>query len=178
MTTAAPSYCVEICPPQWRGRMTGFYNCGWFGGSIPAAGITLGCSKINSDLSWRLPLIFQAVPSLIVICSVWFLPYVRSFLRCTIADTNHCSESPRWLMAAGREEEARAFLTRFHGSGDPNDPLVELEWAGKCAYVATLKHWSDLGRQNSRILSPSTEQTSAGGTTPSKSLHLSLRLLR
>jgi MFS family permease len=29
LTTAAPSYCIEICPPQWRGRMTGFYNCGW-----------------------------------------------------------------------------------------------------------------------------------------------------
>ena len=26
LTTAAPSYCVEICPPQWRGRMTGFYK--------------------------------------------------------------------------------------------------------------------------------------------------------
>ncbi len=32
------------------------------------------------------------------------------------------------MMAAGREEEARAFLTRFHGAGNPNDPVVELEW--------------------------------------------------
>ncbi|KAG8743615.1 hypothetical protein FRC10_011678 [Ceratobasidium sp. 414] len=111
LTTAAPSYCIEICPPQWRGRMTGFYNCGWFGGSIPAAGITLGTSKMKSDLSWRLPLIFQAVPSFVVICSVWFLP-----------------ESPRWLMANSRDEEARAFLVRYHGGGDPNSPLVELEW--------------------------------------------------
>ncbi|KAB5592909.1 Lactose permease [Ceratobasidium theobromae] len=112
LTTAAPSYCIEICPPQWRGRMTGFYNCGWFGGSIPAAGITLGTSKIRSDLSWRLPLIFQAFPSAVVICSVWFLP-----------------ESPRWLMANERDEEARAFLVRYHGGGDVNSPLVELEWS-------------------------------------------------
>ncbi|KAF8761349.1 General substrate transporter [Rhizoctonia solani] len=111
LTTAAPSYCIEICPPQWRGRMTGFYNCGWFGGSIPAAGITLGTSKIKSDLSWRLPLIFQAVPSVVVILAVWFLP-----------------ESPRWLMANERDEEARAFLVRYHGGGDANSPLVELEW--------------------------------------------------
>ncbi|KAF8708412.1 General substrate transporter, partial [Rhizoctonia solani] len=111
LTTAAPSYCIEICPPQWRGRMTGFYNCGWFGGSIPAAGITLGTSKIKSDLSWRLPLIFQAVPSVVVILAVWFLP-----------------ESPRWLMANERDEEARAFLVRYHGGGDVNSPLVELEW--------------------------------------------------
>lgn len=25
---AAPSYCMEISPPHWRGRCTGIYNCG------------------------------------------------------------------------------------------------------------------------------------------------------
>jgi MFS family permease len=34
MTVAAPAYSQEIAPPQWRGRATGFYNTGWFGGSI------------------------------------------------------------------------------------------------------------------------------------------------
>lgn len=66
---------------------------------------------MNSDLSWRLPLIFQAVPSAVVILAVWFLP-----------------ESPRWLMANQRDEEAREFLVRYHGGGDVNSPLVELEW--------------------------------------------------
>lgn len=33
MTVAAPAYS-EIAPPHWRGRATGFYNTGWFGGSI------------------------------------------------------------------------------------------------------------------------------------------------
>jgi len=111
MATAAPSYCVEVCPPHWRGRMTGAYNCGWFGGSIPAAGITLGTAPINSDLSWRLPLIFQAVPSMVVICAVWFLP-----------------ESPRWLLANGHEQQALDFLIKYHGNGDPKNPIVELEW--------------------------------------------------
>ncbi|KZS98016.1 general substrate transporter [Sistotremastrum niveocremeum HHB9708] len=111
MTCAAPSYIIEVSPPQWRSRMTAFYNCGWFGGSIPAAGITLGTQKINSDWQWRLPLIFQAVPSLIVMISVFFLP-----------------ESPRWLLANSRDDEALAFLTRFHGNNDPTNPVVELEW--------------------------------------------------
>ncbi|KAH8118263.1 general substrate transporter [Phellopilus nigrolimitatus] len=111
LTCAAPAYIVEISPPQWRGRMTGLYNCGWFGGSIPAAAITLGTQKINSDLSWRLPLIFQCAPAFFVIFIVWFLP-----------------ESPRWLLANSRDEEARAFLNRFHGGGDPRHPVVELEW--------------------------------------------------
>jgi len=109
--TCAPTYCIEIAPPQWRGRMTGFYNTGWFGGSIPAAAITLGTSFIKSNWSWRIPLIFQCVPAGVVCLVVFLLP-----------------ESPRWLMAQGREEEAKAFLVRFHGAGDPNSPYVTLQW--------------------------------------------------
>ena len=53
----------------------------------------------------------KAVPSLIVIIFVWFLP-----------------ESPRWLVANSRDAEALAFLTRFHGNGDSQNPVVALEW--------------------------------------------------
>lgn len=108
--TCAPTYCIEIAPPQWRGRMTGFYNTGWFGGSIPAAAIVLGTQYMKSNWSWRLPLLFQCIPAGIVCVVVLFLP-----------------ESPRWLYAQGREEEARAFIVRFHGASDPHSPYVALE---------------------------------------------------
>lgn len=65
---------VEIAPPQFRGRMTGFYNCGWFGGAIPAALVVYGCQYIHGNLSWRLPLILQCVPAGIVMIAVFFLP--------------------------------------------------------------------------------------------------------
>ncbi|WVW87123.1 hypothetical protein I302_109180 [Kwoniella bestiolae CBS 10118] len=110
MTVAAPAYSIEIAPPHWRGRCTGFYNCGWFGGSIPAAAVTYGCNNIDSNLSWQLPLIFQAFACLIVLIGVWFIP-----------------ESPRYLMANGREEEAIDFLVKYHGADDPNSKLVHLE---------------------------------------------------
>ncbi|KAL5487760.1 hypothetical protein ACEPAI_5868 [Sanghuangporus weigelae] len=129
LTCAAPSYIVEVSPPQWRGRMTGLYNCGWFGGSIPAAAITLGTQNIKSDISWRLPLILQCVPAAIVICCVWFLP-----------------ESPRWLLANKRDDEARAFLTRFHGGGDPKHPVVEVQWLEFKEAISTSgadKRWWD-----------------------------------
>lgn len=79
--------------------MVGIYNCGWFGGAIPAAAVTFGTNYITSNLSWRLPLILQAVPSGLVVCLVWLLP-----------------ESPRWLIMRGRNEEAKAFLVKCASS--------------------------------------------------------------
>lgn len=110
MTVAAPAYAVEISPPHWRGRCTGFYNTGWFGGSIPASAITYGTNFIDNDYSWRIPLILQAFACVIVMSCVFFLP-----------------ESPRFLMANGREDEAITFLAKYHGNGDPNNRLVLLE---------------------------------------------------
>jgi hypothetical protein len=37
-------------------------------------------------------------------------------------------KSPRWLMSVGRKDEARLILSRYHGNGDVNAPLVILEW--------------------------------------------------
>ena len=37
-------------------------------------------------------------------------------------------ESPRWLFANGREQEALDFLVRYHGGGRKDDPIVRLEW--------------------------------------------------
>ena len=110
MTVAAPAYSIEIAPPHWRGRCTGFYNTGWFGGSIPAAAITFGTNFINNDLAWQIPLIFQAFACIIVMFGVFFIP-----------------ESPRFLIANGREEEAVEFLIKYHGGGNPNSKLVALE---------------------------------------------------
>jgi len=109
-TVAAPAYSIEVAPPHWRGRCTGIYNCGYFGGSIPAAAITFGTNYINNNLSWQLPLIFQAFACVIVMVLVFFVP-----------------ESPRFQIAQGMEDEARAFLVKYHGNNDPNSALVNLE---------------------------------------------------
>jgi sugar porter (SP) family MFS transporter len=110
MTVAAPAYAIEIAPPHWRGRAVGFYNCGWFGGSIPAAFITYGCQFIGSDYSWRIPLILQCFTCLLVLSSLYFMP-----------------ESPRWLMSKGQDEKAIEILAKYHGVGSRDSRLVVLE---------------------------------------------------
>ena len=90
----------------------GFYNCGWFGGSIPAAAITFGTNYMSTNLAWQIPIILQAFACLIVMVAVFFIP-----------------ESPRFLIANGREDEAVDFLVKYHGNGDPNSKLVALEIA-------------------------------------------------
>lgn len=112
MTVSAPAYVTEIAPAHWRGRMVGVYNNGWNGGSIPAAAICYGCSFIQSNAAWRIPMALQGSYSGLVLVLVWFIP-----------------ESPRWLMSKGRDEEALEFLTKYHGNGDPNSALVRLEMA-------------------------------------------------
>ncbi|RSH76900.1 uncharacterized protein EHS24_003835 [Apiotrichum porosum] len=107
---AAPAYVVEVAPPHWKGRCVGIYNCGWYAGAIPAAAITFGCNYINSDASWIIPIVLQCAACIVVLGLVPFIP-----------------ESPRYLMKHGKEEQALAILAKFHGGGDPNNALVQLE---------------------------------------------------
>ncbi|KAL5478802.1 hypothetical protein ACEPAI_2079 [Sanghuangporus weigelae] len=130
-TIAAPTYTVEVAPPQWRGRLTSLYNTGWNGGAIPAAAITLGTANLNSDWSWRIPLILQALPATLVVLTVWFLP-----------------ESPRWHYMHDQEKRAFDFLTKYHGNGNINNPIVQLqirEFKENISLNGSDKRWWDYG---------------------------------
>lgn len=82
----------------------------WSIGSIVAAWLTFGTREINSDWSWRLPSLLQMTPSVIQLCTIWFLP-----------------ESPRWLISKDRDAEALEALKKYHGNGEETE-LVKLEY--------------------------------------------------
>lgn len=109
---AAPTLVVEISHPKYRGTITGLYNTTWYVGSIIAAWVTFGTVNIDSTWSWRIPSMLQALPSLLQVSAIFFM-----------------TESPRWLISRGRDQEAKDILIRLHGNGDPNDEVVRVEFA-------------------------------------------------
>ncbi|CAN6633806.1 high-affinity glucose transporter Hxt2p [Trichomonascus vanleenenianus] len=125
---SGPTYCVEIAPPQFRGTVSGLCNTLWYLGSIIAAFTILGCDLHHpgSAFTFRLPLWIQMVCPGIILIGVWFLP-----------------ESPRWLIANDRQEEARKLIIKYHANGDETHPLVDLEMAEMIASLegAPLSSW-------------------------------------
>jgi len=107
---ASPLLITELVHPQHRAIFSTIYNCTWYIGSIIAAWLTFGTLQIPSDWSWRVPSIVQALPSLIQLCAIWFVP-----------------ESPRWLIAHNKEEQAHKVLADCHANGNKDDRLVVLE---------------------------------------------------
>lgn len=75
---------------------------------------TYGTQTYESEWSWRIPSIIQAALPLVQLCFIKWVP-----------------ESPRWLIAQGREDEAANTLLRYHAgqalAGEEPTPLVTRE---------------------------------------------------
>ncbi|RSL53509.1 hypothetical protein CEP54_010357 [Fusarium duplospermum] len=107
---ACPILVSELSYPTHRGKMTALYNTFFYFGAIGAAWITYGTFKIQSTWSWRIPSALQAA---IPFCQLLFIYWVP--------------ESPRWLIANGKKDQAVAILTKWHAAGQTASPLVEYE---------------------------------------------------
>ncbi|KAF7556904.1 hypothetical protein G7046_g6164 [Stylonectria norvegica] len=108
----APVLVTELSHPKERVQVTTFYNTSIVLGYVIGAWATYGCYRIPSQWSWRLPTLVQIVPSTYQLCLIFF-----------------CPESPRWLIAKGKLQQARDILIKYHGEEDPNSELVEFECA-------------------------------------------------
>ncbi|KAM6529140.1 hypothetical protein FALCPG4_007289 [Fusarium falciforme] len=110
MSQPSPILLAEMAYPPHRGKLTALYHCFYFVGAIAAAWITFGTLRMTGDWSWRIPTLLQGAAPLFQLTFSYFLP-----------------ESPRYLIAKGRDDEARAILTKHHAAGHDNSTLVDLE---------------------------------------------------
>ena len=85
-----PLYISEVAPAHWRGAMVSLYQL------MVTVGILLAFvsdSLLTPSGNWRLMLGIIAVPGLVFLVAVLFLP-----------------ESPRWFLLRGQDEQARTVL--------------------------------------------------------------------
>ncbi|KAH6974993.1 general substrate transporter [Ilyonectria sp. MPI-CAGE-AT-0026] len=106
----SPILVTELAYPTHRAKVTSLYNTCFYLGAVLAAWSTYGTFRIQSTWAWRIPSLLQQAIPLVQTIFVWWVP-----------------ESPRWLLANGREEEGRRLLVRYHGAGDESSPLVDFE---------------------------------------------------
>ncbi|CAG8982892.1 hypothetical protein HYALB_00002909 [Hymenoscyphus albidus] len=106
-----PVLVAELAYPSQRATATALSNTQYSMGAIVAAWITFGSFRLNSTWAWRIPSIFQALPSVLQAIGIFLLP-----------------ESPRWLVSKGREEAALQVLAHYHGNGDREDAVVQFEY--------------------------------------------------
>lgn len=103
LATLVPIYLSEASTPSKRGMLTGLHGFFLVSGYNISAWVGFGCFfSDNLTFGWRGPLAFTCIPPLILLIGCFWIP-----------------ESPRWLIAQGRTDEAWAVLSRLHK--DPSD---------------------------------------------------------
>ncbi|KUJ23713.1 putative lactose permease [Mollisia scopiformis] len=108
---SAPLLIAELVHPQHRAIFTTIYNSTWYFGSIVASWLTYGTFQLAGPWAWRIPSIVQAAPSCLQLIAIWMVP-----------------ESPRYLIAKGKNEKALNILAKAHANGNVEDELVQIEY--------------------------------------------------
>ncbi|MDT4936301.1 MAG: hypothetical protein QOK11_4193 [Pseudonocardiales bacterium] len=100
-----PLYIGEVVPPRIRGALVSFNQLAITSGILASYLVDYG---LASGRNWRLMFGLAAIPAILMFLGMLF---------------QH--ESPHWLIAQGREDEARAVLHRVRDEGD-----IDAEIAG------------------------------------------------
>jgi len=93
----APVYIAEVAPASQRGALVGLFQVNIVGGILVAYLSNFLIGQLNGGPdAWRWKLGAAALPAFVFLVLLFFIP-----------------QSPRWLLARGRGDEAAASLTRL-----------------------------------------------------------------
>ncbi|ORX53197.1 arabinose-proton symporter [Hesseltinella vesiculosa] len=142
LSLLGPLYQSEVAPPDIRGSIVSIYKLSVTIGVAASFWVGYGTSHVPGDMAWRLPLLVQVAAGTLMLIGVFFLPF-----------------SPRWLMQAGREEEAHRVLVRLRRATDVDQEwkeirtmtlfeqhieeqqLAEMDQGNPDQKVSALRHW-------------------------------------
>lgn len=104
-----PMYIAEISPPNWRGRLVGFFQVNIVIGILLAyvSNFLIGSMHLGA-IQWRWMLGVSGIPAALFLLTLYFIP-----------------RSPRWLVMQGNLEEGLDVL-RLIGVPRPKEELDEI----------------------------------------------------
>ncbi|RKF81512.1 Sugar transporter STL1 [Golovinomyces cichoracearum] len=111
LSTIVPVYQSEISPPHNRGKLACIEFTGNITGYATSVWVDYFSSYINSDYSWRFPLMMQCVMGALL-----------GFGSLLIV------ESPRWLLDNDHDEEGIVVIANLYGGGDIHNAKAREEF--------------------------------------------------
>ncbi|CAL8578176.1 hypothetical protein XPA_003975 [Xanthoria parietina] len=129
-TATAPVWQAETSKAAWRGKLVVIEMILNIAGFSLSNWVTYGFSFVGGPVSWRMPLVLQFIFIFVLFTTTPWLP-----------------ESPRWLIAHGRVEEAEKIIADLEAT-TIDDPWVvteskEIQWAADFERENGMS-WTDL----------------------------------
>ncbi|KAH6679996.1 general substrate transporter [Plectosphaerella plurivora] len=113
VATAAPPLLGELAYPTHRPIITAVYNTQWVIHRSHRGRLgNVRTFRMANSWSWRIPSLLQALVSIFQLTLIYLVP-----------------ESPRWLVANDRTDEATEILCKYHSGTEEPTELVRLQIA-------------------------------------------------
>ncbi|KFX98671.1 hypothetical protein O988_04255 [Pseudogymnoascus sp. VKM F-3808] len=116
LSAVGPLYNAELSPPEMRGFLIALQQLSTTVGIMVAYWIAYGTNYIGGtgagqpDMAWRIPMIIQGIPAVVLCIGIWFMPF-----------------SPRLLVNKGRDQEALKTLAYLRDLPEDHR-LVQIEF--------------------------------------------------